>query len=263
MPNPIFEKWATGYSGCDGGDIGTPEHPAIWFCGIEWGGGKPSDKSEQAFATELLEWFQEDVSAPAIGYEDQLGNPDWSENLAYIFNWQAMKLLSAINGGHVSDYKKFAENEQPFVKGGRGYYKMNLYPLAFKNTSHALWQGAAAIATGFDKKQNYEDWICENRFPVMKSWMQRYAPKLIICTGITYAGDFKRAFVDDGCEFTRNEPIDGKELNWCVNRNGTVVVNIPFMVNRYGLTRNASIQKFGEKIREIMSEARGAARRPD
>ena len=38
--NPAFEAWAQSYSGCDGGDIGSPERRAIWLCGIEWGGAR-------------------------------------------------------------------------------------------------------------------------------------------------------------------------------------------------------------------------------
>ena len=238
MVNAIFEKWATGFSGCDGGHIGDSKNPSIWFCGIEGGGGHPDDEQE------LHKIFLKDVSAPAEG------EPNWEENIEVRFNWQAMKLLSAINGGSVSDYKLFAENIRPFVKGEQGYYKMNLYPLAFRNTEHQLWKNAFAKATSFEIKQKYIDWITSCRFPLMKSWVQAYEPKLIVCTGITYASNFRMAFVDDGLEFNR-EIIDDRELHWVVNKNGTTVVVIPFM-SRNGLTRDISIQKFGEKIRALL-----------
>ena len=245
MVNAVFEKWATGFSGCDGGDIGSSKSPSIWFCGIEWGGGYPADEQK------LHNIFLGDVSAPAEGYTNVEGKPEWKENLAYRFNWQAMKLLTTINGGSFSDYKLFAENVRPFVKGERGYYKINLYPLAFRNTNHQLWQNAFAEATNFENKQEYINWINSRRFPLMKSWVQAYTPKLIVCTGITYASDFRLAFVDDGLEFN-TETIDDRELHWVVNKNGTIVVVIPFMLNRNGLTRNVSIQKFGEKIRALL-----------
>lgn len=237
--NPEFAKWAAGFSGCDGGDIGAPGKSSIWFCGIEWGGGHPAN------AEELLSIWNEDVSSPHTGYED------WRSNLEYIFNWQAVKMLSAIEGGRVSDYKQFAEKIQPFVTGGKGYFKMNLYPLAFKNTSHTLWQDAFACATGFPSKQDYLAWIRARRFPVMKSWVADSTPRLIVCAGITYKEDFRTAFVDDDVELHR-EVIDDRELHWAKNANGGFVVIIPFMVNRHGLTRNVSIQKFGDRIRELM-----------
>ena len=44
--------------------------------------------------------------------------------------------------------------------------------------------------------------------------------------------------------------IDGRDVNWTVNSEGVLVVVLPFMVNRNGLIRNASIQKVGEFIRK-------------
>jgi hypothetical protein len=245
MVNAEFVKWATGFSGCDGGDTGTPQSPSIWFCGIEWGGGHSADEQK------LRDIFSEDVAVPAEGYTDYDGTPAWNANLAYIFNWQAMKLLAAIDGAHFSTYKSFAEKIRPFVKDERGYYKMNLYPLAFRNTSHELWKDGFAKATGIQNKQNYLEWIRAYRFPVMKAWVDTYVPRLIVCVGITYLSDFRSAFIDNGLELN-HETIDERELNWVVNKNGTIVVVIPFMVNRNGLTRNVSIQKFGERIRELL-----------
>ncbi|OYX31238.1 MAG: hypothetical protein B7Z03_04550 [Hydrogenophilales bacterium 32-62-9] len=236
--NSEFRKWALGFSGCDGGDIGTPEKSSVWFCGIEWGGGHPANTEE------LLSIWAEDVSAPSPGYKY------WNTDLNYIFNWRAAKLLSAIDGGCVSAYKHFAERVQLFASGNCGYFKMNLYPLAFKNTSHTLWHDAFADATGFASKQDYLAWIRANRFPVLKSLGSTHAPKLVVCVGITYREDFKAAFVDDGVELNC-EVIDGRDLYWAKNENESMVVIIPFMVNHNGLTKDVSIQKFGERIRSL------------
>ena len=240
----MFSKWATGYSGCDGGDIGSPQNKCIWFCGIEWGGGHPPDEQK------LQEIFSEDVGKPPEGYTDDDDKPAWKHNLEFIFNWQAMKLLAAINGQLVTSYKLFAENTRPFVKDEKGYYKLNLYPLAFKDTSHQLWEEGFAKATGIQNKQSYLEWIRSNRFPVMKAWVESSMPSLIVCVGITYLQDFASAFVDDSLSFNQ-EIIDDRKFNWVVTQKGTLVVVIPFMVNRYGLTRNDSIQRFGDRIREL------------
>lgn len=71
MINPEFAKWATGHSGCDGGDIGSRQHPSIWFCGIEWGG----DYSDNQ---ELIDLFLENVEQPAEGYGIQMESLDGS-----------------------------------------------------------------------------------------------------------------------------------------------------------------------------------------
>lgn len=235
-----FRNWALDFSGCDGGDIGNNNERSIWFCGIEWGGGFDTDK------VILKEIFNKKLEKIPLGYDN------WNENISYPYNWQAMKLLSIIHNYELKDYKKFAENIKPFVKNEKGFFKLNLYPIAFKNTSHDLWEDNFSEATNFKTKQDYIDWIKENRFPIMNKWVKEFSPKLIICTGITYSDDFKRAFSDYNNEFNI-EKIENHELLWSENANGTKIVIIPFMVNRNGLTKNENIEKFGQRIKEILN----------
>ncbi|MCT7644585.1 hypothetical protein [Aliarcobacter butzleri] len=235
-----FYNWALGFAGCDGGDIGNNNEQSIWFCGIEWGGGFDTDISS------LKNIFDKNLEKIPEGYDN------WEENISYIYNWQAMKLFSVIHNYELKDYKKFAEDKKPFVKKQKGFFKLNLYPIAFKNTSHDLWEANFSEATNLKTKQDYISWIKENRFPVMNKWVKDFSPKLIICTGITYFDDFKRAFSDNNAEFNK-EKIENHELLWSKNDNGTKIVIIPFMVNRYGLTKNQNIEKFGQRINEILN----------
>jgi hypothetical protein len=239
MVSQNFADWALSFSGCDGGDIGSAENKSIWFCGIEWGGGHKNDKDE------LNAMFSSPVVNPGEGYDS------WRENLAYRFNWQAMKLLSALDGLSVKDYKNFAETKKPFTQGEKGYFKMNLFPLAFKDTSNALWGDGFSEATGFLTKNDYKAWIIKERAKKMREWVFLFNPRVIICTGISYAKEFQTAFMDR--DLDNVEIIEGQELRWGVNSNNTFVFVTPFMVNRYGLTRDSSIQLFGERMRNIVS----------
>lgn len=242
-----FAKWATGFSGCDGGDIGSAQSKSIWYCGIEWGGGHPADK--HALINTV---FSKNVELPLNGYTSEDTPPGWRHNLKHRFNWQAMKLLAAVNGDSVATYKAFAETVKPFAEGENGYFKMNLYPLGFASTSNDLWKDEFAKATDLKTKQDYHEWIKVNRFPIMKAWMQTYSPKLIVCVGKSYLTEFSLAFSDDESTFI-SEIIDGHELNWTVNENGTIVVVLPFLGNRNGLNKNVTIQKFGDRIRELLN----------
>jgi hypothetical protein len=233
-----FEKWGLTFSGCDGGDIGTPENPSTWVCGIEWGAGQDPES--------LRSDISNTSQSPPPGYEN------WSENIEYIFNRQAMKLLSAVNGGNVSDYKEFARNIQPFVVGKASYFKMNLYPISFKDTGHDKWEEEFSTISGFEKKADYLQWCAEKRFPVLRGWVSRFKPKLIICFGKTYADDFAISFYDPDKNFI-HEVIDDKDLKWGVNRDGSLIVVLPFMVNPNGLNKNESIQKFGNRISELLT----------
>jgi hypothetical protein len=237
--NPDFEKWALSYAGCDGGDIGSPGRRSIWVCGIEWGGNQSTEQLRDA--------MQCDESLPRPGYGDA------THNLKHIFNRQALKILSAINGQKVSEYRDFCQQAQPFAQGSSGYFKLNLYPIAFKDTNRVRWHAEFAEATGFDTKAAYIKWCQTHRFPRMRQWAHTAKPKLILCLGKDYRTDFKRAFHAENTSFN-HVSIDGRDLWWSLNADGTLVAIIPFMVNRYGLTRNDSIQKFGDQIAQLLEQ---------
>ena len=231
-----FESWGLSYSGCDGGDIGNQRSPSTWLCGIEWGGGHEPNG--------LREHIQQNLNVPPSGYDI------WEENISYIFNWQVMKLFSAIEGGKVEDYKAFAKGIKPFVSGSSGYFKMNLYPIGFKDTDHDKWQTDFTDITGFDTKNEYINWCKQNRFPMLRKWASKWAPQVIICLGKSYIKDFTIAFYDKNNDFT-HETIDGHDIYWGKNIDKALVVILPFMVNRYGLVKNTSIQKVGERISQL------------
>lgn len=241
----LFHKFALGFYGCDGGDLGSPSNKSIWACGIEWGGREDPATMEDFFRDE---YKAEEYSKSCPVYER------WQHNLEYNYNWQLMKILSAIAGGNVGEYKKFAEEIKPFTKGSAGYFKMNLYPLAFKDTSHEHWTEKLYKVTGFETKPQYIEWVQKNRFPVIRSWTEKYSPKLVLCTGITYKHEFYQAFGVNDPSRMKEEIIDERSLAYGVNKQGTLVAVIPFMVGSpYGLLKNTSIQKFGQRIRELLS----------
>ena len=231
-----FEEWCLSYSGCDGGDIGNAQNKSVWVCGIEWGGGHDPEG--------LLEHMHLNLTEPPPGYDG------WEENISYIFNWQVMKLFSAIDGGKVEDYKSFAKTVKPFVAGSSGYFKMNLYPIGFKDTDQNKWQAEFSEITGFNSKNDYISWCKNNRFPAMRGWASTWKPELIICLGKTYKDDFTVAFYDSSKNY-KHESIDGNEISWGINNEGTLVVILPFMVNPNSLNNNSSIQKVGERISQL------------
>lgn len=235
--NPNFAKWCLGYSGCDGGDIGTTQSRSIWACGLEWGGGH--DPKQLALSID-----KDDVAVPPRGYDD------WQENIRYIFNWQLMKLLAVVEGGKVGEYKRFAESTAPFLIGNRGYFKMNLFPIGFKNTNQVHWREAFSEITGFENKDSYLQWCRQYRLPQLKTWSETHHPEIVICLGKTYQSDFVTAFLETGQDI-EHEVIDNRDLYWSVNSHRTLVVILPFMVNRNGLVKNTSIQQFGERISEL------------
>lgn len=235
-----FQKWASGFSGCDGGDIGSPYSRSIWVCGIEWGGGHD--------LASLKENILDQVGTPPFGYDDP------SHNLAYIFNWQTMKMLTAMQGGLVEDYVDMVKHHRPFVKDSKGFFKMNLFPIAFKDTDHQRWLADFTDLTGFQNKEKYLAWCRHVRFTAMRSWVSKFKPKVIVCFGKTFAADFEAAFVNGKAKITK-ETILNRELSWTRTEDDVLVVICPFPVGRYGLNSHALLQAFGSRIRTLMIDA--------
>lgn len=237
MVNENFKKWALGFSGCDGGDIGSAQSPSVWLCGLEWGGGfKPE---------ELADEFKDDVSEPSVGYKSH------ERNLAYQYNIKAIKLLCALN--EASDHVKFNETVKPFTQGAKGYFKLNLYPLAFKNTNHSLWSEGFAEATGLKNKGEYIRWIEQNRFPKLRAWAKERKPRLIICVGISYKNEFIAAFGGEGAQ-VKEAVAGGKKFYYFKNEAGTIVAITYFLGNPHGLNSDAAIKATGEKIAQILAQ---------
>lgn len=232
-----FKKWASGFSGCDGGDIGTKGNPSIWVSGLEWGGGH----DQEALKADI----EADMEISPSGYESA------SANRAYIFNRQTLKLLTAIDGKPVSEYIDWNEEKAPFTQGSKGYFKMNLFPIAFKDTGHQRWLDDFSEVTGFSNKQQYLDWCRSVRFQNIQSWVTKFCPKLILCFGKTYINDFAAALKDGTPNFTKM-PILNRELSWTRTSDGVLIAVCPFPVNRYGLNSDVLLQAFGERIRQLM-----------
>ncbi len=179
MVTDDFAKWAVGFSGCDGGDP-----TGIWVCGIEFGQGHTENNLK----------LEEDVSKP--GYVGGVGWGDLEEVKqfpTYQYNRKALKLLCALAGHDVTKYREFYEVHRCFHESS-GYFKLNLYPLGFKDTSPDRWREWLAPRTGFGTKREYIDWCQANRFPVLGKWVQKYSPRLIVCTGTSYRAEFFKAF---------------------------------------------------------------------
>ncbi|HTE42402.1 MAG TPA: hypothetical protein VK629_16385 [Steroidobacteraceae bacterium] len=139
MIDEKFSRWAKSFSGCDGGNL----RGSYWLCGIEYGGGDTEDSL-----------IFDEVDVPKF-----VGMPHWVDRdafLKYQYNWKAMKVFAALAGKSVSGYTSFFEEHRCFDQDSE-YFKLNLYPIGFKNTSHASWTEWHSRKTGFATKQEYLD----------------------------------------------------------------------------------------------------------
>lgn len=158
---------------CDGGDVGSAERRSIWLLGIEPGWSIRDQQNENTGSGISKEDYE--------SYSVKL-------QLQWPFNRNAFKLLSALSGNDPRQYKKFAEDNNIFERNSPGYFKGNLFPAACNNLG--VWRDEHRQETGFCDKSTYRDWMRKTRFPILKAWIKKCSPKLIICSGLTHLCDF-------------------------------------------------------------------------
>jgi hypothetical protein len=158
---------------CDGGDAGSPSAPSIWLLGLEPGWSVQDQMNEEA-----------GNGRPADRYDT------YSVELQqkWPFNRNAFKLLASLKGEAPEPFKDFAFRERPFERGSKGYFKGNLFPVACNSLT--VWGDDARHLTGFTDKSLYQRWMRATRFPIVKTWIEKCRPKLVICTGPSQMSDF-------------------------------------------------------------------------
>jgi hypothetical protein len=236
MVNADFAEWATSYSGCDGGALAGK----VWLCGIEYGANNPQP-NDPAYSAVNVPCF---VGCPHY---------DRKDFLRYQYNWKAIKLLAAYYGTDVTDYKSFFQSQNCFGKNSDSF-KLNLYPLGFKNTSAQHWPPWLFDRIGFQNKKEYLDWCSVYRFSAIRTWASKHTPEVVICTGKQYLTEFQKAFGGSGAEVRTTEAA-GKLINYFVTNNGkTLVVVVNFLGGRYGLSSDRQITETGRKVAELSKE---------
>ncbi len=234
-----FSEWATSFSGCDGGD----PNAKVWLCGIEWGGGD----DETYYGDTLPRQIEKGSFQPPERYV-------WKENLNYRYGQSLAKLYAAIQGRDVKSYDKINDYEDSEI------FKLNLYPIAFRNTDDQLWQkhGLERL-TGFKDKYLYQAWCRLHRFSAFSEKLREYSPEIIIGTGVTYLSDFFLCFgrqisPEIRIHSSQISPENGankkgRTIYWSKISDKTHLFVIPFFSGASGLNSNELLQKTGDLIR--------------
>jgi hypothetical protein len=128
MVTDAFAKWATGFSGCYGGNL----YGSTWVCGMEFGLGHDEGELHRNI-------YKVAVSTPSAVETPNWGDPNERRFETYPYNWNALKLLCAVNGGDVTKYKDFYRDKRCFASSS-DYFKLNLYPIGFAHFKQKRWQ---------------------------------------------------------------------------------------------------------------------------
>lgn len=223
------------FDGCEGGDPGSATTPSIWLFGVEPGWSKFDQDNTDAIVNPMDDGYS---------IETQLQWP---------YNRNAFKLLAAINGIPVSQYREFASMHQPFTQGSKGYFKGNLYPYACNNL--ADWPQDAAEETGLASKAEYQKWCTEHRWPAVKNWVDEHQPKLFIGVGNTFRDQFSLSVFGGSVELECHEvAVNGYSKKiYFGQSDGRKLVVIPHLSGgSNGLNSDEAIEKAGALIGDFL-----------
>lgn len=234
--NDDFVKWAMSFSGCDGGNL----YGQVWFCGIEWGGEDEHPLKEE---------IKVPVHDPPQRYNEAGDILRWPN-----YGVRLIKLITAIRGGRVEDYRSVAcAMPFPFERSS-DYFKLNLYPIAFASVASRHWESEYRELTGIETLNGYLRWCRQYRFPQIRSWVARGQPKLVVGIGLGERLNYISAF---GATDVRGpEKVDNHGSLWRAKINGGRghLAVTPFLGYQQGsLSTDAQLQAFGVRLGEILS----------
>lgn len=238
--NNDFKDWAGNplrfLETCDGGDPGEPHRKSIWVLGIE-PGWSVWDKRRV--------WSKDSQSL------NDVDNYSIELQLKWPFNRTAFKLLAALRGFDPASFREFASKVKPFEGKPSGYFKGNLFPVP----AHSLkdWGAAEVEKTGFLDKKEYKSWLEENRFPILRHWIEQCRPKLIIAAGLSHTADFLKLVP----EYELREEtfqVNGYKKRVALAYNGvTAMAVVPhFSGGVNGLNSNSAVKSVAEIIQSFV-----------
>lgn len=257
LDEEIVKEFICSTAGFDGGDLGCPENRSIWLCGIEWGSGYTDGKK---LKDDIKNWKQEQEQKQKYKSLKELENERFYEgykykcmNFAYTYNNKATRLLSLLfhycesqNGDFKKDldfdekamefndkYEPFVLKEKQTTKEKQGFFKLNLYPIAFNNTRDKKSRNEILknAEIGFECDSDYKESCKNNRFPLLKKLKELHKPKIIICVGFGTRWEFAEAFFGKKNYELKEDKYDNDVSIWYDTKNDddTLFVVIKFL----------------------------------
>lgn len=241
--NPKFVKWAKGFSGMEGDLEGE-----LWFCGIERGMARKQDNLDFKLDSKLT--YEDDHGNKLECWNEKFEKKD-TKHKSSQYNQKVSKVAFNYFNVKKSSYKEYREKSLFTWKGHT--FKMNLYPLSFRNSKDTCWTKEPYKEhykkTGFPDKQMYKAWCMEHRFPVLRNLIETYPPKVLICTGSKHKQDFILAFGLLDNLYYRRGKVAGHECDFYrINDGKTLVVITPFL-GRGGIMSDDALIKLGKYVR--------------
>lgn len=216
MVNANFKDLALSFSGMDGGNI----QSEVWFCGLEHGIGgnftsEMSAKEKPVSEDNIYSWDHSEY--------DGGWNAPYNQRVCWFMDYFYQLDLSE------NSYEDFVKAHKILFKEGMGF-KANMFPIRFSGRDNINWSSELVELTGFSTFIEYENWCVEHRGKFFRQYVEKYSPKVIVCTGITHDYNFIKFFTGQE-SFKRfpDRPNPSKKYRISYNYIGnTLVCVVPF-----------------------------------
>lgn len=243
-----FYNWAVSFAGCDGGNL---KMARTWFCGLEWGykDGNESEKRKY-YKSISLSISRNETST----FNSEFYNFSKHQNQ---FGRFITEIYSSIYNFDKNDHSNFNKSD---------IFKINLYPIAFRDISEELYQKYMKDYLQFKSKLEYKQWCMLNRFPFLAEKAKESSSlERIICIGTSHVNEFLSAFGNISPNFEKQVVVEElssdsptnlkpKKFYWLKIDINKFLYIIPFYSSQNGFNEEILRYKFGQRVKEIESE---------
>ncbi|HGO5823848.1 TPA: hypothetical protein ACK3JW_001530 [Mannheimia haemolytica] len=236
MATEQFEKSALSFVGCDGGN---PKSD-IWFCGLEWGGKQRNELDRPIQEKELYSWSHEEFEGAWTAQYNQ--KICWF--LWYFHN------LKWDNGENSDIFVKRHHILYSQQESGIGF-KMNMLPISFPNRNSIDWSTSLKTLTGLNSFNEYRQWCVTHRGKFFRKIVQKYQPKVIVCTGISEVSHFIQFFTGENeYEIQLTEQFKFYHSKF----KNTLICVVPFFGGASGINSYAKMESLVAHIKALLKQ---------
>lgn len=267
------------YSGINGGD---PKNP-IWFCSLEWGYGFFRGNPKQVDLTNIFNADFKDNSyltlQTAKDYlRGKFGDDIKGRRGGSAYYRSMITILTALIEDKDSHKEltraKIALDKYEFYGENRLGFSFNLSPISISGRTNAETEWKKTLLkvsesselvsfqdwTGIPTYREFFKWCAKERFPIFKTFREKYNPKIIYCAGINSFDDYKTLWLGSDSYELKSVPSvrlgNGKDLpvkyTW-INEKTLLVIG-PFFGVKYYLNSYEGNFALARTVKKIIKE---------
>ena len=235
MVTEQFKISALSFAGCDGGN---PKSD-VWFCGLEWGGEQRNELDKPIQENEIYSWSHEDFDGAWLAQYNR--KICW-----FLWYFHNLEWNNGENGGVFVKRYNILHSQ---LENGIGF-KMNMFPIGFPNRNNVDWNETLQTLTGLNSFNEYRQWCVTHRGEFFRNAVQKFQPKVIVCTGIGEVNNFMQFFTGN----TEYETQVTEKFKFYHSKfKNTLICVVPFFGGAGGINSYAKMESLVTHIKALLN----------